>query len=251
MVLLITNLEKQEQAASAGYVKYPEVKSLTKGMKYMDEFLRTTLNNTDTPLLYTVTLNGAGGSGVIRSARDAVLLTTDILTGNDVGIITSGMVFKRSAIVPDLDGRSQMSLDILFSIGTATSNEAFVGWYNAASAVLSTLPTTQAHMGIYIDQSVSNNWILSSSNATTQVTTDTGVAVSDSVFLRLKITWDGLNSATIRLYTTTDLVTQTLQATHTVTALGSVEEYVLQLFEQTETTAARTMTCYYWKVDID
>ena len=252
MVLLVTSIEKQEQAASAGYVKYPEVKSLTKGMKYMDDFLRTTLNNADTPLLYTVALNGASGTGEIRSARDALLLTTDIVAGNDVGIITSGLTFKRTAILSELDNRSQITLDVLFSVGTATSNEAFVGLYNAASTVLTTLPTTQAHMGIYLDQSVSNDWQLTSADSSTQSTTASSSAASATVYCRLKIVWTGKNTATLTFSTwNSALTTETAQISQTVTALGSVDEYVLQFFEQTETTAARTLVVYYWKVDVD
>lgn len=248
MVLIVTSLEKQEQAASSGIIHYPEVKAPVRGMTYVDEFLRTTLNNADTPLLYTVAVNGAGGSAVIRSARDALLLTTDATAGNDVGVVTSGMTFKRTGIINDMDDRSQMVFDMLLSIGTATSTELFVGLYNAAATVLSTLPTTQTHMGILLDQSASNNFFITSSDGTTQTTTDTDFAATTTSYLRLKITWNGLNSATI-VFSTFDsfLTTETVRKTVTVSALGNVDEYVLNWFVQTETIAARTLNCFSWK----
>lgn len=215
------------------------------GYEYFDDFMRTTLNPTNAIAMYTLTTDTTG-TAAIGSTRDRVTLTTAALTGNDVGIVTSGLTFNRrpadyNATYSAIDVRSRLEMDMIFNIGTNTSTESFIGMNSTSATALAGLPTTQTHFGIQVDHSASANWFFTSSDGTTQVTADSAVATTTGLW-RLNLLWNGLNSVTMTLFDTTNASV----ATNSVTALGSSTSYILQYFVQTETTAARTLVGRGW-----
>ena len=242
MPLFTTSIQNQEQAASSGDKSYPETSQLPINSSFSDFFNRETLNTTNAYALYTSA--GTGTEVVSIQNNNALRLTTGVVTGDDVDIRTSGMSFLRSGF---LNSKSQIVLEVVFVLaGTVASQEEFIGLLLDAGAAITALPTTARHMGIYFDKSAGATFILSSADGTTQSTTDSLVTAVADTYYRIRITWTGINSATVELYTGTDL--KTLSATHTVTALdtNTNRAYGLHFFINSESITTPSLDIYEW-----
>ena len=251
MPVFTTPVSSQNTATSGGVSGYPQIGSIKQFTVISDEFNRPTLNPTNLMPFYTLA-NGAGtGTAAIASALNQVQVTTTNTTNDNSTLRTSGIGFARASHF--IDNRTSLVLDIVFSLGSATSEKVFVGFINSDTPI-SALPTTAIHMGIYLDTSVSNNLILSSANGSAQVTTDTGSAIVANQLYRLNISWTGTQSAVITLYTSVsgtglnDLTLLVKQQTVSALATGIALAFEIQWFIQTLTTATRQLSCQEWQV---
>ena len=239
MPLISIGLLQQQQAAISSTHSQPTLPNIHQNWSFIDEFERDSLTPTDAYELYTVSANGAG-TGTIQ-VSDRLRLLTGANIGDDVSVRCSGAVFRRVARDAAIDPRTTMIFNIIFAVGTATSNEMFIGIVNDVTA-LTALPTTIGHMGMFVDQSAEANFRLSSGNGTTQIDTDSTEAV-DTDTHRLQITWNGLNSGLIEYFSALDDVSPL--ASVTVTSLG-VNRAAIHFFEQTEAAATRDLLVFDW-----
>lgn len=241
MVIVSVPIVNQLQSSKFAY---PKVGESIAGAEFIDQFQRLSLTPTGFPTIYTTTAVGTGTAAI--SAANRLTLTTGAVIGDDVDL-RHDLSLNRITNWNGLDSKGIIEIDIVFSTpATVTSYECFLGILAVGTATLAALPTTAAHLGLYIDASVSTNWILTSSNGTTQVTTDTGVAIAASTSYRLNILWNGTDSAVVTLYTGTVPNINTLLGTHTVTALITTVFYA-HFFMQTEAVAARVIDISEWK----
>ncbi len=214
------------------YSSYPEIKGLSVGRSFHDEFNRATLNPKGGYSIYTTTVSGEGKSGnYLGTHRSLLLLTTGGTIGDYVDVRLEEYWLERQK-GPDTQqerNRDRIKLNVLFSAANALGAEGFIGIIFTTNTALTELPTTTPHMGVYYDLSEGPNFILSSSDGTTQSTTDTNVAVTTSDY-SLTINWTGFNEASI-----TFNPGSANQARHTVTALNSYDVGLVHFFVQSET----------------
>lgn len=245
MPLFSTSLENQQQAASAGVKTYPALSESSKNFRIVEKFNRATLNPSGFPAFYTTGGNGTPVVNTSGNAYGGLLLNTSGVIGDDTAVV-SAQAYPRSALWAGIDSTSQLEADFIWD-STSTNIEFFIGLVYNTAGILTALPTTARHLGIYVDQSAGANYMLTSANGTTQATTDTGVAVAGAT-LRINIVWSGNDSAVIRLFSGTNL--DTLRSTHTVTSLGFtvVNPMFIHFFVQTEATAAKGISLYSWQM---
>lgn len=220
-----------------------------RGYIFGDDFAREGVIPTGWPTIYQNAETGAGGTNALDSGPNRLVLTTDANAGDDQSERTSGLRIDRdyTSLITGMNQTptSQVEIYLPFSITSAADIEGFVGIHSGVSA-LTALPTTARHLGVYWDISAGANFMLTSSNGTTQVTVDTTTAVSTSIFI-LRITWTGEDAATIALLTAAGAASGTAQ---TVTAFNGAAgaSHEIHWFVQTETTAAKVLRVYPWRV---
>lgn len=252
MPVFTNPISNQNTSYSAGVHSFPQIAQCQQYAVLIDEFQRESLQPTNAYLQYTT--GGVGTPTFTLAAKNLTLTTTG--TSNDNACVrTSGVSISRISRWNLLDTRSQVQMDIIFSINTTTSVQFFVGLV-AATATLTTLPTTARHLGVYVDTSVNNIMQLSSSNGTSQVKTSTGkdiTALSGNTAFRLNIVWTGNDAAVITLYQETSAGSydfSTSIKTVTVTAFyagATIINPELFFFLQTLTTAAATYDINAWR----
>lgn len=223
-----------------------------RGYILKDDFARQALTPTGWPTIYTEAETGAGGSTTISTALNRILLTTDANAGDDQNLRTSGLRIDRDycSLVTGMQNIIEIKTDAVqvnmpFSVDVAADGEAFLGLHANTSA-LTALPTTARHLGVYWDISAGANYMLTSSNGTTQVTVDTTVPVDTSIHI-LQINWTAENAATIKLMTAAGADEGT-GATVTAFNLTSGNSHELHWFVQAEAGGAVVLTGYPWMV---
>lgn len=199
MPIFTTPISSQNTSFQAGIHSYPNLSQTQQYSISLDEFLRETVTPTGAFQLYTTTALSTGAATIENQKQ--LLLTTAQTTNDYVGTRTSGASFNRNSVSTDIDLRSQMIMDIIFSIGQTTDTAFFIGWVDG-NAALTALPTTARHFGIYCDTSVDNNFHFSSANGTSQVKTDTTLALTINQ-LRFNVQWTGADTAVMSLYSVT------------------------------------------------
>lgn len=222
------------------------------GVVFTDDFARTAITPTGYPTLYTNAETGASGTSGMSATLNRVTLTTDSSgAGDDQDMYTSGLRIDRNypliftgMTMPDMQ-TSAVQIDLPFVMGSAADIEGFIGIHSGVAA-LTALPTTARHLGVYWDKSAGNNFMLSSSDGTTQTTVDTTTAFSTAGFI-LRINWTGEDAATLTLLTAAGAASGTAA---TVTAFNgaSAASHEIHWFVQTETTAAKSLNIYPWRI---
>jgi len=242
MPLITIGLLQQQQAASAGYSIFPDLKGITKGAIYGDEFNRATLNPTNSIPIYTTDASNSGTAAMI--SKSLLRLTTDVNLNDHSKVTTQELAIRRVGVTPD----TKIAMDFNFFVRSGnniTSAEYFFGVIGQGDTT-DTLPGTAAHLGVQYNDSASNNWFLTSADGTDQTTTDTGLAVAVAPQeVRLNILWTGDNSATLRLFDG-DIFDNEV-ASQTVTAFGE-GQVILKAIVITETTAAKRVDFSQWNV---
>ncbi|MDE1767424.1 MAG: hypothetical protein KGI27_14295 [Thaumarchaeota archaeon] len=245
MPIFTPTIQQQNNSTTAGIRTYPNFGPIQQNLILQDDFSRQTLSPTNAIPAYTVGVVGSGtGTATGGNHGTCLLLTTSTATNDCVSAQVSANRFKRTSQYIDL--RSNIALDVIFDCGennVVTNYSFFIGLVATANA-LTAVPTTARHMGIY--GTSGGNFFLSSSDGTTQTTTDTGVAVDQNVLRRLNISWTGTNSAVISLYSGSTY--STLVKSQTATSLSSDNLYELFFFVLTNTTAAKDLEVYEWRV---
>lgn len=240
MPSLTTTLQQQNQAASSGVKSFPTVGQMQKDGVFRDDFNRTSLIPTGGYELYTT--GGTGTETISINQHRRMSLVTSGSIGDNASVFTSGLTFSRATWL--IDGRTNLEANIIFGPSTAiTDLEMFTGLLNSAS-VQTGLPTTLHHMGVLLDQSNSDNYFLTTANGSTQVTQDTGVAVSSLGKVRLQILWNNLEGGTINLFNGANL--DNLASSLAVTAYdngNNNKDFAnpIHFFIETEGAAAKTM----------
>lgn len=227
---------------------YPAIGGRSSGYTIGDDFAREALTPTDWPLLYTKAATGTDTSAMSATINRYQLIT-DVNNGDNVDLRTSGYRFQRNFTnsYSGMSSTSILQLDIAFVTSHTTVMEGFVGIVGNVSA-LTAPPTTTRHMGVYWDISAGANFMLTSANGTTQVTTDTLDTVDVNKKI-LRITWTGEDTATIELLTAAGALS-TASATQTVAALNGSSDisYELHWFAEVESgAAARQLNVYGWR----
>lgn len=222
-----------------------------RGYVFVENFAREAITPTGWPTLYTNAETGAGGTSSIGTTLNRVSLVTDANTGDDQDMRTSGLRIDRNypstvtgMTMPQLQ-TSAVQVDLPFSTSSALANECFVGIHTGVSA-LTALPTTARHLGVYWDISAGANFMLTASDGTTQTTVDTTIAVDTAVHI-LRITWTGEDAATLQLYTAAGATEGTGQTVSAFNGSSGVS-HEIHWFVQTETTAAKTLILYPYRV---
>lgn len=214
-----------------------------------DFFFREALTPTGWPTIYTEA-NVGGGSGAINTSG-LYILTSGAAAGDDVDLRLSGMSLSRATTRTFNALRSIIgTLDYytIFNLESVTLTEGFIGIMNNASAALTALPTTAAHVGVFWDASAQANFRMTSSDGTTQVNSDITVPL-DTVQRCLHIRITGLNTGIVELLDAGTFLPIS-GTTVTISALGSVLMYMPHWFIQTETTAARALATSGWMAKI-
>lgn len=219
MPLVNIGLLQQQEAAASSNAVYPIMPNPNILWTFRDTFERETLNPTNAYNLYDV---NAVGSGTVTIVNNRTLrLLTEATIGSEVSVRASGTGFGlgRSGISPN-------GIEVQMNIApfSTTDVELFFGIVVLVSAMTG-LPTTVRHLGVFVNQSASNNYILSSGNGSAQSTTDSGVALS-TTNVTLKIVWDVLGTAIVELLGVD--FDSAVQATHTVSDTGMTNELAYQ-----------------------
>lgn len=232
-------------------IKGNSVPFRSRGYVFGDDFSREGITPTGWPTIYTAAETGAGGSTALDSGPNRVILTTDANAGDDQTVRTSGLRIDRNytSLVAGMTQvgmqTSSVQIDLPFSLTSVADVESFVG-IHASTAALTALPTTARHMGVYFDKSAGDNWMLTAADGTTQTTVDTTVAATTAIFI-LRILWTGEDAATLQLLTAAGATSGTGQTVAAFNgASGASHEIVW--FVQTETTAAKVMRVYPYRV---
>lgn len=218
---------------------------------FTDAFSREAITPTGFPTLYTNAETGAAGTSALDTNLNRVTLTTDSTgAGDDQSMRTSGLRIDRNymSIVTGMPQDMQtdtVDIRLPFNVTSAADIEGFVGIHSGVAA-LTVLPTTARHLAVYWDISAGANFMISSSNGTTQVTTNTTIAVDTNVHI-LRIIWTGEDAATIQLLTAAGASEGTGQ---TVTAFNgtSGNSHEIHWFVQTEAAAAKVLRVYPYRV---
>jgi len=248
MGLFSLGIQQQLQASSAGVQSYPRLSATIPNTIVADLFDRETLLPTGGYTMYTVASNDSNGTAVINLDRQLRLTTDSSAIGDDVDVRVSGVTMVRAADrgIPFDESKHQIDLRIKFDMVTTADTECFVGVTND-SAAIAALPTTQPSFGAFLDRSASANYFLTSGDATTQTTTDTGVAASSTPVI-LRALWVGDDDATLTLLTGTNL--DVISATQTVTALNAQQNLQMHFFIQTEAAALKNMDIRSWSFEV-
>lgn len=249
MPVFTTTVSNQNTATSAGVYSYPQLGQIKQNSTIQEQWSRLTLLPTNSYTLYTESKTGSGTDDTTTNLGFLTMATSTSTSDlNDV-YVSGALISRLSRIIYN---RSAIHLQLIFSCQDTTNINNFIGLYLSSSA-LSAVPSTASHMGILMNPTNNANFVLSSSDGTTQTTTDTGRAIDNKLYL-LDILWNGNNSATISLYgphvSGQDFLNNLIK-TQTVTALHSSGDqpflpYVLHFFVQTTTTAARVLKVGEW-----
>lgn len=209
----MVNITEPVDAIDTRTRSYPETPLISRGWSYIDDFSRENLNPSGAITGYTT--GGVGTPSHSIQLRKDYKLATSAAIGNTAASVFDilGMGLN---IASAIDTRSKYELDFMLVPNTTVTTKGFVGIVDQSS-ILTALPTTTRHLGIYWDTSVDNNFRLSSANGTTQSTTDTGTAIAATVY-RLNVLWNGIDSATIKLFSGSGTTWNTEKASQTVTS---------------------------------
>lgn len=231
--------------------KYGGTPMRVSGYVFTDDWNRESITPTGYPTLYTNAETGGSGSSGINSIINRCSLTTDSTgAGDDQDMRTSGLRIDRNypstmtGLLPD-HTTSTVQIDLPFILGATTDIEGFIGIHSGVAA-LTALPTTARHLGVYWDKSAGNNFMLSSSDGTTQTTVDTTTAFSTALF-NLRIIWTAEDAATLQLYTAAGAASGT-GATVTAFNGSSAASHEIHWFVQTETNAGKSLQIYPWRI---
>lgn len=246
MPVFTNPVSSQNTSYSAGVRAYPQVSSVQQYLKMSDEFRRETLNPTNGYALYTSSAGAGSGSAIIISAnQNGARVQCSNATNDNTTLRTSGLSFTRTAAF--IDQRTQVEFNVVFFLSTATNVQFFIGLLQGATPITA-LPTTARHLGVFGDTSGAGKFILSSSNGTTQVKTNSRSL--DGLGYRLQILWTGDDLATLNLYGPSNF--NTLLATQTVTSLANASDvsvsYELQFFIETLTTSINNLNILEWSM---
>ena len=200
------------------------------------------MNPTNAYQVYTLASNDGNGTATIAGSRNLSIDCDSSAIGDDADVRTTGLAFERDATNDNIDNRTSLQFDIVFRTDATSDTEGFVGLMLGTDAVLSALPTTAKHFGVFWDRSVSANYFLTSADGTSQTTTDTGVAIV-AALRSLRIVWSGDNDAVLTLRSADGT---TLNSTQTVTALGASIVATIHFFIQTEAAAAKAVVINEW-----
>lgn len=245
----------QNQASQSGFRFYPSFPSVQANIGFGDTFNRESLNVTNAYALYTVGVTGAGTANIWNTTKtnSHYLRAIDILTSSslndDVDVRTSGYTFERKLAFTDQSSiplllSSIISIDIVFTLNSLTSLNFFVGALGNGAHITS-LPTTDPHMGLFADTTGTGNFVFSNADGTNQKTTDTGVPI-DATTRLYRVVFNG-TSIIHSLYS--DGLGNTLQFTtsHTTNFPSSGGSYELHFFMKTLTTAAKEILIKSWR----
>lgn len=243
MVLISLGISQQRQAVSAGSRAFPQLTGLTNDSTFIDQFNRTSINPTNAYEMYKLVASGTGSASINNEAN--LQLTTGTTATDHSTIRTDEFSLERNGLYPD-DDRTRIIVTLIGRMSTITSAEGFMGMIGP-SQDFTALPTTERHLGIFFNASAGSNWILSSADGTTQVTTDTGIAAAAATTVTVRITQTGINDAIIEFFNGQIQDIGTANATQTVTAYGiSVSNMMAQAI--TETTVAKSLVLNQWSV---
>lgn len=218
---------------------------------FRDDFARETITPTGWPTLYTFAEVGASGAPGLDTNVNRIFLTTDSTgAGDNQDMRLASLRIERNytSLITGMQlemQTSQVQLDLPFSLTAATDTEAFIGLVTTTGSIAAA-PTTGRHIGMYVDISAGANFVLTSANGTTQVTTDTTIPVDTAAHI-LRMTWTGEDAATLQLLSAAGAVQGTSQ---TVAAFNGTtgNSYVLHWFVETEAAAAKTMRVYPYSI---
>lgn len=224
-------------------IAYPAVAGLAKGQIFIDQFNRTTLNQTGVPSLYTTSVVGAGSVSIVGKGR--LDLVTEAVALSEARCDLSEYTSSRVALF--VDSSTIIEYDFIVRPNSAVANmDLFVGLV-LQSLSLTVLPVAaNIHMGVRMDASASGNYFFTESDGVTLTTTDTTVAAVNGTSVRLNLIWSGTNTATLTLFTGATLTTSS--STKAITALGSVATFMPVFFVEPDAIAAKTLTIPEWGV---
>lgn len=214
---------------------------------FFETFARESLQPSGWPLYFTFAETGAGGAPAVDTALNRLTLTTDVNAGDDQSARLSSFRIERAYTslitgMPDYGTlTTQVELHLPFAVTGAADGEAFIG-IHSGSAALTALPTTARHLGIYWDISAGANYMLTSSDGTTQTTVDTTIPVDTSIHI-LRILWTGENVATLTLLTAAGAAQGTAK---NVTAFNGTSGvfHEVHFFIQAEAGGAKVLQVY-------
>src|SRR5579872_5503453 len=236
MPVFTESISNQQTAYSARIKVYQNFGQLNQGAILIEQFDRNLLNPSGFPAYYTT--GGVGSPTVVIGNNSRLQIQTSGTQNDNAACVMNQLSFSRFAEY--VDNRSMVTMDIIFSFGDITLEQSFFGLVLNNASVLTALPTTAVHVGLYRDTSVSNNMILSSGNGSAQATTSTLKAPVINTNYRLNIVWTGNNNAVVSLYDTSPYTS--LLKSQTVTDFGtltSISNFNLHFFNQTLTGAGK------------
>lgn len=244
MPVFTNPISSQNTASQGGVSGYPKQGQCTAGSVIIDEFNRTSVNPTGIPSLYTLT-NGSTGSISIYLGSQLELATA--ATQNDTedcSMTGLGMIQQSNYVDPT---RSTVTLDIIFVVAANAANSIGSLSFDTSSPITSP-STTATHMGIR--WTAGGNFLLSSGNGSSEVTTDSGNAVDAGAY-RLNVVWNGNNSAIINLYSSTNSYTSLIKS-QTVTSLNfsSGNATTLKFFIKANTNTITKLHVAEWKIQV-
>ena len=140
-------------------------------------------------------------------------------------------------------------LNIIFRTNSSTSTEGFIGLLDSTAA-LTALPTTARHVGLFWDLSANANYVISSSDGTTQSTNNTGEAVDAATRYRLFIRWTAEGAFTVTFLEGTGFATQIDTSSFTGVEGSGGNTFQLHFFVQTEALAAKEIDINEWRCSI-
>ena len=256
MPIMGTGIQSQAKAEKAALYIYPAINESIGNTEFIDQFQRESITPTGFPAIYATTSNDSNGVFSIVNGNSLNLQTDNSAIGDDANCRFT-VTQQRIPQWNGTDSRSMIEYDlIIITSGAVADTEWFAGIMMSGLGVgigsaLSNLPTTDEHIGAFFDASASGNIFLSSGNGSAQVTTDTGEVTAPSTLYRINILWNGVNSATVSLYTGTSPNINTLVSTQTITDLNSAQTGQMHIFVQTEATAAKDLRLAEWRYKID
>lgn len=254
MPIFTQPISQQNISSNSGTKFYPSIPSLVPGVFYGDHFNRETLNVTNAYVLYTSAIVGSGTNTIYAvSQTNAHYLTAlDMITSNvsndSNSIRSSGLSMNTdSCIYNNLVNSTTLQSQFSITPNFTTSGQFFVGLL-AKNSSLTSLPTTEPHIGIFVDTSGTGNYIFSCADGITQKTTDTGVALSGTSFV-YNLTWTGNGQSVVynlyNGYYTGNVPTPSKTVTHTVN-IPNGPDMEIHYFLKTLTTATKEILSRYW-----
>lgn len=246
MPVFTTPVSNQNTSFSGGVRSYPQIGTAEQYMILIDEFNRETLQPSNSYVLYTDAGASTGSSTI--SNRRVVSINTAATLNDSQTLRTSGLGISRSTFF--VDGRTNVSIDVCFSLVSTANISFFIGLLDSSTAITSK-PTTTRHMGINYDTSVDTNIRFTSANGTSQTTSICSTANANEY--RLNIAWTGDDSATINLYggvSQTDV--STLISSFTVSSflsgLTPQASFPLYFFVKDLVGTGKSISCQEWSV---